>query len=142
MHYIQVREQLFTEGSVPFSSPDKLLPVASGCTTEKSMEFYKAMIFSRFAFCCREVQQKKRPRKVSFVRIKGLEPPRRKASDPKSDVATNYTISASCSQIYNKKTESQPLAANSSGVGGEREEKCGQCLVLRRACIIFVGSKP
>ena len=29
------------------------------------------------------------------VRIKGLEPPRRKASDPKSDVATNYTISAS-----------------------------------------------
>lgn len=52
------------------------------------------MIFSRFTFCCREVQQKKRPRKVSFVRIKGLEPPRRKASDPKSDVATNYTISA------------------------------------------------
>lgn len=32
--------------------------------------------------------------KGSFVRIKGLEPPRRKASDPKSDVATNYTISA------------------------------------------------
>lgn len=29
-----------------------------------------------------------------LVRIKGLEPPRRKASDPKSDVATNYTISA------------------------------------------------
>ncbi len=52
------------------------------------------MIFSQFSFCCREVQQKKRPRKVSLVRIKGLEPPRRKASDPKSDVATNYTISA------------------------------------------------
>ena len=33
-------------------------------------------------------------RKGSFVRIKGLEPPRPKASDPKSDVATNYTISA------------------------------------------------
>ncbi len=32
--------------------------------------------------------------KGSLVRIKGLEPPRRKASDPKSDVATNYTISA------------------------------------------------
>ena len=29
------------------------------------------------------------------VRIKGLEPPRLSASDPKSDVATNYTISAS-----------------------------------------------
>ena len=29
-----------------------------------------------------------------FVRIKGLEPPRPEASDPKSDVATNYTISA------------------------------------------------
>ena len=29
-----------------------------------------------------------------FVRIKGLEPPRLSASDPKSDVATNYTISA------------------------------------------------
>ncbi len=33
-------------------------------------------------------------KKGSFVRIKGLEPPRPKASDPKSDVATNYTISA------------------------------------------------
>ena len=31
----------------------------------------------------------------SLVRIKGLEPPRLSASDPKSDVATNYTISAS-----------------------------------------------
>ena len=31
---------------------------------------------------------------VAFVRIKGLEPPRLSASDPKSDVATNYTISA------------------------------------------------
>ena len=30
----------------------------------------------------------------SLVRIKGLEPPRLSASDPKSDVATNYTISA------------------------------------------------
>ena len=30
------------------------------------------------------------------VRIKGLEPPRLSASDPKSDVATNYTISATC----------------------------------------------
>ena len=30
----------------------------------------------------------------TLVRIKGLEPPRLSASDPKSDVATNYTISA------------------------------------------------
>ena len=30
----------------------------------------------------------------SFVRLKGLEPPRREASDPKSDVATNYTTAA------------------------------------------------
>ena len=30
----------------------------------------------------------------SLVRIKGLEPPRREATDPKSVVATNYTISA------------------------------------------------
>ena len=29
-----------------------------------------------------------------FVRLKGLEPPRREASDPKSDVATNYTTAA------------------------------------------------
>ena len=33
----------------------------------------------------------------SLVRIKGLEPPRLSASDPKSDVATNYTISAGSS---------------------------------------------
>ncbi len=37
-------------------------------------------------------------RKAPNVRIKGLEPPRRKASDPKSDVATNYTISARYAQ--------------------------------------------
>ena len=30
----------------------------------------------------------------SLVRIKGLEPPRLSAPDPKSGVATNYTISA------------------------------------------------
>ena len=29
-----------------------------------------------------------------LVRTKGLEPPRLSASDPKSDVATNYTMSA------------------------------------------------
>ena len=31
---------------------------------------------------------------IAFVRTKGLEPPRLSASDPKSDVATNYTMSA------------------------------------------------
>ena len=30
----------------------------------------------------------------NLVRTKGLEPPRLSASDPKSDVATNYTMSA------------------------------------------------
>ena len=40
------------------------------------------------------IMKKESPGKGSLVRIKGLEPPRRKASDPKSDVATNYTISA------------------------------------------------
>lgn len=36
-----------------------------------------------------------------FVRLKGLEPPRREASDPKSDVATNYTTAAleSCAKV-------------------------------------------
>ena len=33
-------------------------------------------------------------RHFSHVRLKGLEPPRREASDPKSDVATNYTTTA------------------------------------------------
>ena len=38
-----------------------------------------------------------KPRQSSWlpVRIKGLEPPRLTASDPKSDAATNYAISAS-----------------------------------------------
>ena len=36
-----------------------------------------------------------------LVRTKGLEPPRLSASDPKSDVATNYTMSAgSLTQNY------------------------------------------
>ena len=48
---------------------------------------------------------------VALVRIKGLEPPRLSASDPKSDVATNYTISAgsitlgnhrACSTFYHQ----------------------------------------
>ena len=36
--------------------------------------------------------------KVS-VRVKGLEPPRRKALDPKSSVSTNFTTPASGAQI-------------------------------------------
>ena len=51
------------------------------------------LIYNHFALFCIRI-----PEKGSFVRIKGLEPPRRKASDPKSDVATNYTISALFSQ--------------------------------------------
>ena len=39
----------------------------------------------------------------SLVRIKGLEPPRLSASDPKSDVATNYTISAGSSLLKSKR---------------------------------------
>lgn len=31
---------------------------------------------------------------LHFVRLKGLEPPRREAPDPKSGVATNYTTAA------------------------------------------------
>ena len=43
-----------------------------------------------------EAAQKKSSLQTALfsVRIKGLEPPRLSASDPKSDVATNYTISA------------------------------------------------
>ena len=41
------------------------------------------------------IKRNKRPEKVACeVRIKGLEPPRLSAPDPKSGVATNYTISA------------------------------------------------
>ena len=40
----------------------------------------------------------------SLVRIKGLEPPRLSASDPKSDVATNYTISATLGFAIGKST--------------------------------------
>ena len=51
-------------------------------------------IQSIFFFLHRTGNKKGAPEKGSFVRIKGLEPPRPEASDPKSDVATNYTISA------------------------------------------------
>ena len=46
------------------------------------------------------VQKKEQLKLLFFVRIKGLEPPRLSASDPKSDVATNYTISAMVPQRY------------------------------------------
>ncbi len=40
------------------------------------------------------------PLNALFVRLKGLEPPRREASDPKSDVATNYTTAANlCAKV-------------------------------------------
>ena len=51
-------------------------------------------IQSVFLFLRRTGNKKGASKKGSFVRIKGLEPPRPKASDPKSEVATNYTISA------------------------------------------------
>ncbi len=34
-----------------------------------------------------------------FVRVKGLEPPRREALDPKSSVSTNFTTPAEGGQI-------------------------------------------
>ena len=49
---------------------------------------------SRYSQCESLYTRKSDPQQVAFVRIKGLEPPRLSASDPKSDVATNYTISA------------------------------------------------
>ena len=42
--------------------------------------------------------------RIETVRIKGLEPPRLSASDPKSDVATNYTISAIIGRAPRRKT--------------------------------------
>ena len=66
-----------------------------------------------YCICCNaqninELQKWKRrnfSRKISFgklVRIKGLEPPRLSAPDPKSDAATNYAISAlvAATKIY------------------------------------------
>ena len=37
--------------------------------------------------------------KVFLVRVKGLEPPRREALDPKSSVSTNFTTPAKGEQI-------------------------------------------
>ena len=76
---------------------------------EESVKFLcKMMIYSMFSSFLRRTGNKKGAlEKGSFVRIKGLEPPRRKASDPKSDVATNYTISARYVQRYIKIHKSQ-----------------------------------
>lgn len=44
-----------------------------------------------------KIKQKKQSVKTAFddqVRMKGLEPPRREAPDPKSGAATNYATSA------------------------------------------------
>ena len=40
--------------------------------------------------------ERKKPQQRSrgFVRVKGLEPPRREALDPKSSVSTNFTTPA------------------------------------------------
>lgn len=54
-------------------------------------------VISKLTVGYEEKEEDKTTEKIDLspcVRIKGLEPPRLSASDPKSDVATNYTISA------------------------------------------------
>ena len=74
-------------------SPDQVLPYGRGgfrrgdrtlCLRTKALKTRKATLNG-----CQRVRSS-----GFYVRIKGLEPPRLSASDPKSDVATNYTISA------------------------------------------------
>ena len=81
-------------------SPDQVLPYGRGgfrrgdrtlCLRTKALKTRKATLNG-----CQRVRFS-----GFYVRIKGLEPPRLSASDPKSDVATNYTISAwLCAQRY------------------------------------------
>ena len=53
----------------------------------------------RESLCSHKAQKKDEQLSLLvFVRTKGLEPPRLSASDPKSDVATNYTMSARIGQ--------------------------------------------
>ena len=46
-------------------------------------------------------RKKTRRSGLFFVRMKGLEPPRLSAPDPKSGAATNYATSAGCTKIQN-----------------------------------------
>ena len=70
---------------------------------------------SRHSQCESLYTQKSDPQQVAFVRIKGLEPPRLSASDPKSDVATNYTISAG-SILLNLRQEGSPVVPIGRGL--------------------------
>ena len=49
---------------------------------------------------------------VNYVRMKGLEPPRRKTPDPKSGAATNYATSAIILQIYNFSNNGNNIFSN------------------------------
>ena len=52
----------------------------------------------------------------NLVRTKGLEPPRLSASDPKSDVATNYTMSAGSRTPVNQRVCSMFLSSSGAKV--------------------------
>lgn len=93
-------------GSPVFGSPNCLCPpfchpavfpglLSASGSGNRSKPLQNDDIQRIFLLLHRKGNEKGAPDEGSFVRIKGLEPPRRKASDPKSDVATNYTISAS-----------------------------------------------
>ena len=43
---------------------------------------------------CHQIKKLPKIEKLLFVRVKGLEPPRREALDPKSSVSTNSTTPA------------------------------------------------
>gem|GEM_PF-466345 len=59
-------------------------------------------------FCAKTIgflKNKKAPQKGTFVRLKGLEPPRLSAPDPKSGTATNYATTANGTAKIQKKFE-------------------------------------
>ena len=63
--------------------------------TNKKIHFDSLLITSVINYSYKKTSSKQKLFTRSlFVRLKGLEPPRREASDPKSDVATNYTTAA------------------------------------------------
>ena len=78
----------------------KLIYQASG-TLAISLPFQRE-VWRDCKYSCGISAQKNRAVKTDCsifeVRTKGLEPPRLSASDPKSDVATNYTMSARIGQ--------------------------------------------
>ena len=98
-------------GNPVFGSPNRLCPLfchptvfsgllsASG-SGSRPKPLQNNDIQSVSLFLRRTGNKKGASEKGSFVRIKGLEPPRREASDPKSDVSTNSTIPAWMGQRY------------------------------------------